>query len=46
MPLRIFILYSSMDRKFTFESFRLLEVHDCDVWFDFFDTKPSEVLEQ
>ena len=46
MSLRVFISYSSMDRKVNFEIFRLLEAHDCDVWLHFFDIKSSEVLEQ
>ena len=38
--------YSSVDRKVTFEIFQLLEAHECGVWLDFSDIKPSETLEK
>lgn len=44
--MKIFISYSSVDRHHAFELTRLLEQQDCDVWLDFMDIKPSEVLER
>ena len=46
MPKNVFISYSSLDRKHAFEVFRLLDKHGCNVWLDFFDIKPTEILEQ
>lgn len=45
--MKIFISYSSVDRQHAFELMRLLEKQEgCDVWLDFMDIKPSEVLER
>ena len=42
---KVFISYSSVDRDAAFDLMRLLESDGCDVWLDFFDIKPAEVLE-
>src|SRR5690348_6378698 len=41
----VFISYSSFDRTAAFTVMRLLQDHGCDVWLDFFDIKPAEVLD-
>jgi hypothetical protein len=46
LSLRVFISYSSRDRSSAFEIMRLLEQHDCDVWLDYFDIKPTEILNE
>jgi hypothetical protein len=46
LSLRVFISYSSRDRSSAFEIIRLLEQHDCDVWLDYFDIKPTEILNE
>lgn len=43
--LKVFISYSSLDRSSAFNIMTLLEQHGCDVWLDFFDIKPGEILE-
>lgn len=46
MSKRVFISYSSADRRTAFEVFRLLEKNGCDVWLDVVDIKPAELLDQ
>ena len=46
MPINVFISYSSLDRRHAFEIFRSLDKYGCNVWLDFFDIKPNEILEQ
>jgi hypothetical protein len=43
---KVFISYSSRDRADAFTIKELLELHQCDVWLDFFDLRPSAGLEQ
>lgn len=42
----IFISYSSIDRLAAFELFRRLQDKPYNVWLDFFDIKPAELLDK
>lgn len=46
MSKRVFISYSSADRRTAFEVLRLLEKNGCDVWLDVLDIKPAELLDR
>ena len=44
--LKVFISYSSLDRSSAFAIRDLLEQHGCDVWLDFFDITPGNILDR